>query len=456
MIRSDSIRPDEAKAIAETAYVFAYPMMESYKTMYNQTINKQSNTYRAPFNQLHSLRELATSDFTDVVSPNNDTLYTMGWLDLRTEPVVLSVPAVPDNRYYSFQFIDAFTFDWAYVSERTTGSNGGTYLIRGPDQKEQTHEGFDEVFTSISQFVLTIGRTAVKDVQDQPIVHALQDQYALLPLSTFMGEAAPPRASRIDFPAWDDKRETSADFIGYLNFLLSTVELYPKAQPLIDESAKIGVGAGRHFNAADLEPDILEAVDAGVKEGHKRIETNSRQLSNPVNGWNLMTDVFGTREMMEDKDLTRASAAMIGLFGNISQEAYYPMSSVDSNGQQLDGSRHDYVLHFTEDQLPPVNAFWSFSLYKLPEKQFTANPIDRYSIGDRTEGLEYGDDGSLTIYVSDKSPGKEREANWLPAPNGQFYLVGRLYLPKAEAIDASPYAPPAVRAMEKNSISKAA
>ena len=448
--------PDEARAVAEKAYIFAYPMMENYKTMYNQAVNKQSKSYRAPFNRFCHMRKLLMADFTDVVSPNNDTLYSMGWLDLRTEPIVLSVPLVPDNRYFSFQFIDAFTFDWAYVGKRTTGSNGGTYLIAGPGWKEQKPEGIDEVLKSYSQFVYLLGRTAVTNEQDLPNVHALQDQYALAPLSKFTGETEPPPAPKLDFPAWDDKKETSADFIGYLNFLLATVELYPKAQRLIDNSAGIGVGPGEPFDVANLGPAMSKAIQAGAAAGLKKIEAAVKTHAKPVNGWNLSIDMFGTREIMEDKDLIRAGAAMIGLYGNIPQEAYYQMGTVDGSGQPLDGAEHDYMLRFNKDQLPPVNAFWSFSIYKLPEKLFAANPINRYAIGDRTEGVEYGKDGSLIIYISDESPGKDKESNWLPSPSGPFYLASRMYLPKPEAIGASPYAPPALSAMEKGSLSEAA
>ncbi len=452
----ESVTSEEARAIAEKTYIFAYPMLENYKTMYNQAIDKESNTYRTPLNHFNHARELLGADFTEVVSPNNDTLYSMSWLDLRTEPIVFNVPIVPDNRYYSFQLVDAFTFDWAYMGTRTTGSNGGTYIIAGPDWAGQKPEGIDEVFQADSEFVFLLGRTAVNGEEDLPNVRMLQDQYTLAPLSAYLGKPEPTPAPKLDFPAWDDNKKTSADFISYLNFLLTTVNLYQKARALIKKSAAIGVEAGQPFDANKMEPAIREGVATGVADGIEKIKAKAISIAKPINGWNLLTDAFGSREKMEDKDLTRAAAAMIGLYGNITAEAYYPLGTMDANGQPLDASTHDYVLRLEKDRIPPVDSFWSFTLYKFPEKLFADNPIDRYSIGDRTNGLKYEEDGSLVIYISHESPGEDRESNWLPAPDGPFYLICRLYLPKPEALADPPYAPPPLNAMEKGAVSKAA
>lgn len=438
------VTPAEATTLAQRAYVLAYPMMENYKTMYGHAVDEYSAQPPTPFNQFFNFTELIGPDFTEIVSPNNDTLYSKAFLDLRAEPIVLSVPPVPDQRYFSFQFVDMCTFNFAYVGARTTGFEGGRFLIAGPDFKEPKPKGISQVMRSDSQFIFLLGRTGVSSQADIPNALALQEQYHLTPLSTFLGESAPAAAPKLDFPVWNAEKAKSADFITYFNFLLQFVSMDPKAETFLDEFAGIGIGPGRPFDASNLDPAMRNAIEAGVTASHEKIEAKSKNLAKQENGWNLTAGIFGTREMMEGKDLLRAAAAMIGLYGNTLEEAYYPISMVDGSGEPLDASKHDYVLRFDKDRMPEVNAFWSLTMYGLPEKLLVANPANRYSIGSRTAKLEFGDDGSLTFYIQDKSPGGTQASNWLPAPSGPFYVVLRMYWPKTEAIGDPPYAPPPV------------
>ena len=447
---------EDAKRIAKEAYIFAYPMLEHYKTMYDQVVDTQSPNFIGPLNRFNHARKLLTPDFTAVVTPNNDTLYSIAWLDLQAEPLVLRVPEVPDGRYYSFQFVDAFTFNWAYVGSRATGSEGGTYLIAGPGWEGEAPDGVDGVLRAHSRFVLVLGRTAVSGEPDLPNVHALQDQYRLVTLSEFTGAAAPLPAPIPDFPVWDSEDAASAGFVDYMNFLLPTVELYPEMRPLIEKSAAIGIGANLDFGRTELEPDMQKAVEAGVAAAQEKIGAKVETFSVPVNGWSLSTEGFGDHEAMIGKDLLRAVAAMFGIYGNTLEEAYYQIVFTDDHEAELDGSKHDYIIDFTRETLPPVNAFWSISMYRLPDRLFVVNELERYSIGDRTPDLSYEENGSLKLYICSQSPGAEKETNWLPAPDGPFYLASRLYLPRPEAIGASPYAPPEIRAVDIGALKRAA
>ncbi len=198
------------------------------------------------------------------------------------------------------------------------------------------------------------------------------------------------------------------------------------------------------FDPEKIEPDTLAAIEAGVASALQKIEAKMKMLGTKKNGWMLISGAFGSREIMQGKYLTRAAAAYFGLWGNTLDEAFYPESSQDADGEALDASKHNYVLHFEADQLPPVKAFWSLSMYKLPEQHFIENPINRYVISSATKGLKYGDDGSLTIFMQHESPSADAESNWLPAPDGPFSLQARLYWPEPNALDLL-YAPPPIR-----------
>jgi len=423
---------DEKKQIAEEAYIFAYPMLENYKTLYIQAVDEKSSSYHAPFNQWYHFKQLLGPEFTAIVAPNNDTLYSMAWLDLGTEPLVLSLPDFGD-RYFVAQMVDMYTHNIEYIGTRTTGPQGGTFLIAGPDWDGKVPNGVDGVRHSESRFVYLLERTAVSGQDDVPNVLALQSKFKLIPLSRFLGEPEPPAAPTPDFQPYDDKEAKSVNFIRYFNFIMEYAAIHPTEKALFEKFATIGISPGKPFNADKLDTQVRAAIANGAASGLQKIKEASLNVGREVNQWSLIGEGFGYRSMMQGKYLLRAAAGMRGLYGNNPEEAYNFMGTKDANGDPLDASKFNYLIHF--ETPPPVKAFWSISMYKLPEMLFLENPIKRYSIGDRTPGLQYNSDGSLDIYMQYQTPGKDKESNWLPAPNGLFIAGLRIYWPEQAILD---------------------
>lgn len=444
-----SVTPEEAQAIAQEAYVYAFPMMENYRTMYVQAIDRTAPGYGAPFNEFVHKTELLGPEFKDIVRPNNDTMYSFAWLDLRAQPIVITVPEIKD-RYYSVQLVDMFTHNFAYVGTRATGTEAGSYVIAGSQWQGSKPGGAKGVFRSETNFVYCIVRTEVDGADDVAAVVALQKQYRLTPMNAFLGRSHVPVATGITFPAYDPNRAKSAEFMELFNFILGQVVIVPEEQELFERFAKIGIRPGALSASLGLTPEIRGAIDEGVDRGVMAIGQATRDPNKlegvevrAERGWQGIDGMFGPRRQMRSEYLVRALGAMIGLYGNDTEEAYYPIGSADASGNAFDGSKHDYVMRFEKDELPQVDAFWSMTMYSLPDQLMVENPIDRYSIGDRSK-LRYGKDGSLTIYIQHDSPGKRKASNWLPAPDGPFSLQFRMYLPKPEALDPL-YLPPGAR-----------
>jgi hypothetical protein len=425
---AQGVLPTEAQAIAKDAYVYSYAMMENYQTLYSQAVDKTANGYVGGFNVYRHFSEPAKPENKDIVSPNNDTPYSWAWLDLRTEPIVISVPEVPKERYYVMQWVDLFTQNFAYIGVRSTGFGAGNYMIVGPKWKGTKPAGIREVFNSETELVGTLTRTALLGSDDVPNVKAVQAQYKLQPLSAFLKRPAPSAAPAIDFPPYDRAKARSHDFIGYLNFLLQFAE-----PPVASEVAlrkrfeKIGIAPGEPWDASKVDPKLLAAIDAGVKEGQTEIDATAAKTFGS-NG------LFGSREFLKTDYLKRDIGAMKGLYGNSIEEAWY-------GGYVCNGTK-PAEIHFTRANLPPAKFFWSMTMYTIPDRFLYANAIDRYSIGDRTKALKYGEDGSLTIYVGNASPGKDKESNWLPAPAGMCSLVVRVYGPSKAAVTGAWKLPP--------------
>jgi hypothetical protein len=419
---SPSVPPD-AEAIAQEAYVYAYPMLESYQTMYKQVADPSSKEYVGGFGVFRNYSEAFTPANHDIVTPNNDTPYSWAWLDLRAEPTVLSVPAVSKDRYYVMQWIDLYTFNFAYVGVRATGFDAGKYLFAGPGWNGPTPPGIKKVFHSETSIILTLTRTRLDGPSDVSNVQAIQAKYTLQPLSAYLHQPAPPPAPRVDFPPYVAEKAQDHDFIGYLNFLLQfCVPPNPSEVGLWKRFATIGIGPGRAWNSANVDPALLAAIDAGVSNGKKQID-DALTHSFSSNG------LFGSREFMKNDYTKRAVGAAKGLYGNSEEEAWY-------GGFVGDGNKL-VVLHFPKGQLPPAKFFWSFTLYTLPDRWLYANAQNRYSIGDRTKGLAHNPDGSLDIYIGNKSPGKTKEANWLPAPTAKYSLVARVYGPEPSVLSGA-------------------
>jgi len=445
-----AISLEEVQAIAEEAYVYAYPMMENYRTMYVQVIDRTAPGYLGRFNEITHMTELLGPEFEDIVRPNNDTMYSFGWLDLRAQPMVITVPEIA-GRYFSVQLIDMFTHNFAYMGTRATHGEAGSYVVAGPEWQGAKPGDTKAVFRSESEFVYCVVRIEVRGPADVAAVNALQRGFLFTPLHVFLGRSRAPAASGVTFPMYDADKAKSAAFIDLLGFLLARVR--PSGEDeLMARFNEIGIRPGAGAASLSLDPPTRAAVDAGAGQGLIKIhEAAANPSSLPgvtaraEHGWQGVVGMFGDGTEMRSKYLARAAAAMIGLYGNDAVEAYYPMGSSDGSGRRLDGSKHDYVIRFEEDQMPQVDAFWSMTMYSLPDQLMVANPIARYSIGDRSK-LRHGKGGSLTIYIQHEPPGNELESNWLPAPNGPFSLQFRMYLPKPEALDP-PYLPPPVKSV---------
>lgn len=421
------VAPDDAQTIAQEAIVFAYPMLFNYKTIWEQTQDHLSSSFIGGFNRYRHYTRSYTSADTDIVTPNNDSPYSWAWFDLRREPVVLRVPKVDEDRYYVVQMFDLFTYNFAYVGVRSTGFSAGDYLIAPTSWAGDTPAGITEVLRTETQLAGTLTRTALFGADDMPKVRAIQHGYAIQPLSEYAGLRPPPPVPPPAFPAWDEQRALSADFIGYVNFLLGLIEPHPSEAALYERFAGIGIRAGRAWQPENAPADVLDAIQAGVTKGLAKID---HQVSHTTSSIGL----FGSREQLADDYLTRAVAANMGIYGQVAQEAIYGGSRLDANGDQLLGGQR-YELRFDQASLPDAKFFWSITLYELPSRLLADNPIDRYSIGDRTAGITYAQDGSLTIVLQSTPPtDPAQRANWLPTPaRGPFTVIYRIYGPGEDA-----------------------
>lgn len=442
--KQQELTPEEAKAIAEEAYIYAFPMLDVYKTLFVMAVWEQSPAYEAPFNKLKNKAVLLGPEFTTIVRPNNDTFYSTVWLDLRSEPMVISVPDIEDNRYYSFQLIDLYTHNFDYIGTRKTGFGAGSYVIAGPGWNGEKPKGIEKVIKTECNFALALGRTQVYSPDDVQNAKKILEGYKAQPLSEFLGNETPVAVALPDFPVFSPEKIKSAEFITYLNFILGQLSPHPSEAELLQKFSKIGIGPNEPFDVENLDPEMKKAIEEGIEKALLKIEDKMKNLGEIKNGWMQISGAFGTREFMQGKYLTRAAAAIFGLFGNTLEEAFYPEGNIDEDGEPLDGSKHNYVLHFDKDEIPPVKAFWSLSMYKLPEQLFIENSINRYVISSATKGLIYNEDGSLDVYIQKDSPGETKESNWLPAHDGPFSLQARLYWPNPNMLDPL-YEMPAIR-----------
>ncbi len=431
-VRAAELTPAETKAIAEEGFIYGLPIVMNYAVMYEFAVDKKSSQFKAPFNEINNLHHVATYKDTAVVTPNSDTPYSTIWLDLRAEPMVLSVPAVPKERYYSVQLIDGNTYNYGYIGSRATGSEPGDYLVVGPDWKGETPAGIKKVFSSTTPFALTVYRTQLFNPEDMPNVVKVQAGYKAQPLSTFLKQSAPPAAPKIDFlPA------TSAgikeNFYGYLAFALQFVPPSAEDKEIRAKLARIGVESGKPFEFKNLSPEQKGALVEGMKAGDEKVDKFLASGTKNINGWGIGS-FFGDRAFYSGNWLLRAGAAKAGIYGNNAEEATYPFTRTTATGETLDGSKHNYTLTFPAGQLPPVNAFWSLTMYDGKSQLLIKNPINRYLINSpMLPDMKKNAEGSLTLYIQKDNPGTDKEANWLPAPNDLIYLVMRLYWPKTEA-----------------------
>lgn len=456
-----SLSIDSVKAIAKEAYIYAYPMSDAYRIEYAYFIDKTNPEYKGPSNTLINIAHVFTSKDKAVQTPNSDTPYSMAGLDLRTEPMLLTVPKIEENRYFSFQLVDLYTHNFDYIGSRTTGNDGGVFMIAGPNWKGDTPEGVTKVFYAETEFILVIGRTQLFNSDDLNNVKKIQDAYVLQPLSAYLGTSAPENPKSIDYetrltpelekksfetfniipPLSSELERKSIETFNVLNFLLQFCPTVPSEKGLMDRFAKIGIGAGMKIDTTQLSPEVITAMKEGI---HEAWTQDFAKLKQQIDEGKVTSgDVFGTREYLKNNYLYRMGAAVLGIFGNSEQEAMYPVYTVDAKGEKLNGADHNYTVHFNAEELPPVNAFWSLTMYELPSSLLVDNPINRYLLNSpMLPEFKRDKDGGITFYIQNTSPGKDKESNWLPAPKAPFMAVLRLYWPKESALDGTWKNPP--------------
>ena len=423
----------EAKAIAEEGFIYGLPIVMNYAVMYEFAVDAKNSQFKAPFNQIKNMAYVATYKDTAIVTPNSDTPYSILWLDLRAEPMIVSVPAVEKSRYYTVQLIDGNTFNYGYIGSRATGSDAGDYLIAGPSWQGTTPPGIKKVFQSTTQFSFAAIRTQLFNPEDMPNVVKVQAGYKAQPLSAYLKQPTTVAATAaVDFPKVD-KELVKKNFFEYLDFSLQFAPPSPDEKEIRAKLARIGVGPGKTFSFKDLPITHKLEIGLGMKDGEEKVDKYLAAGFKNINGWKIGS-MFGDQAFFSGDWLKRAAGAKGGIYGNDAVEAVYPFTKNLANGDVLDGSRHKYTITFPAGQLPPVNAFWSVTMYDGKSQLLIENPINRYLINSpMLTGMKKNADGSLTLYIQNKSPGADKESNWLPAPNGEIYLVMRLYWPKTEA-----------------------
>jgi hypothetical protein len=435
--KKEAITLAEVRAIAKEAYIYGFPMVDSYRIMHAYYVDGTNPEFKEDWNRIRSIARVYTPEDKAVQTPNSDTPYSMLGADLRAEPLVLTLPAVEKGRYYSAQFIDLYTFNFAYAGSRATGSEGGRFLLAGPGWQGETPPGITQVIRCETELAMVAYRTQLFDPKDIKNVEEIQIGYRVQPLSRFLGTPAPEPAPPIAFvkPLTVEEERTSLEFFDILNFVLQFCPTHASETELMARFAKIGVGAGLSFDAAALKPDIRQAIEKGRADAWAASDSVSQLL---IAGQISSGDLFGTRETLANNYLHRMTAAVYGIYGNSREEALYFGYAVDSGGQALDGTVGYYTLRFAPGQLPPVNAFWSLTMYDAKTKLLVANPIERYLINSpMLPKLRKDKDGGLTIYMQYASPGPGKQTNWLPAPAGPFAMVLRLYGPKPDAYDGT-------------------
>jgi hypothetical protein len=435
------VGPDEAHAIAAEAYLYGYPLVMNYKAIYLNAVWKESPEFKAPFNEIKNVAHVSTPDDKAIVCPNADTPYSWAYLDLRAEPIVLTVPKIERKRYYSVQLIDAYTHNFAYIGTRATGNKPGGYLIAGPDWKGKKPKGISRIIRCETQLALAFYRTQLFGAGDLENVKKIQAQYKVRPLSRCLRVAAPLPAPSLSFPAWDEKKAQGPGFYEYLDFMLRLCPVHPSERKIRERFALINVGGGPSFEAGKLSPDATQALSIGLEDMRSAVLKVTESEKPFVDFVMATMDMFGSREQLEaigkrlslkDFYLPRYRGAFFGIYGNSGEEAVYPTYLLDSEGKKPDGA-HKYRLHLPAGKHLPARAFWSITMYDGTNFLLVANPINRYLINSpMLPQMKLDADDGLTIYVQHDSPGKDKEANWLPAPVGPFELVMRLYLPGKE------------------------
>ena len=437
-----TVSPEEARAIVKEAYLYGWPMSENYNTMNAYSINQDNPNYKAPINEIYNNSQVFGPEDDTVVTPNSDTPYSNLWADIRAEPIVITVPPMdsvpaPDGqtRYYSFQLIDLYTYNFDYIGTRTQFEEGGSFMIAGPGWQGADPDGITKVFHCDTEFFFSITRTQLFSPEDQSNVEKLQSMYQVQTLSEFLETPKPTPLAAIDDwpePCVGEAGKTPAVFTN-INFMLQFCPTLPDEEELMQQFAQIGVGPGLPFDASTLSPEMQVAFQDGISDALAEFQELNEQITA---GEVSSAEFFGDRATLGDNYLYRFAGAMLGLYGNSIQEAYYQMYQGG-----LDGSSYAYTLTISEEL--PYEAFASVTMYDAQTQLLVANEINRYLINTpMLDQLVRNQDDSITLYIQFESPtDPDQQQNWLPAPDGPFYMVMRLYVPTAPVLDGTWVAP---------------
>jgi hypothetical protein len=440
-----AISEAEARDIAVEGYLYFYPIVTMELTR-KQLINTPPTAgIGGPMNTFNNIPAFPAADMKAVVRPNFDTLYSSGWVDLTHEPVVISVPDT-GGRYYLLPMLDMWTDVFASPGWRTTGTKAASFLLVPPRWSGKVPQGLARI-DAPTPYVWIIGRTKTDGPADYAAVHAIQKGYRITPLSGW-GRPPTPVKAKID-PSVDIKTPPKKQvdtmpgdkFFAYASELLKLHPPHITDQPIIARMKRIGIEPGKAFDVAKLDGATRKAIDDAPAAAQKLMEWKIPTLARVANNWSMNTDTMG---VYGNYYLKRAIVTQVGLGANLPEDAVYPLNLGDESGKPLDGA-NKYVVRFGKNEIPPVDAFWSITLYD-PEGFQVANSINRFAVSSWMP-FKYDADGSLTLFIQNESPGSERESNWLPAPKGPFNLTMRLYAPKSEALTGR-WNPPPVSARE--------
>jgi len=439
-----TLTPEDAQSIATEAYLYFYPLLTMDITRQQLTnVEPKPGSIGGPMNMFNNIPEFPTADMTVVVRPNFDTLYSSGWLDLTKEPMIVSAPDT-DGRYYLLPMLDMWTDVFASPGWRTTGTAAGEFLVTPPGWTGTVPDGMSHI-PAPTPYVWIIGRTKTDGPADYDAVHKIQAGYKITPLSQ-MGKTPVAPEVKID-PAIDMKTppKIQVDTMSgekYFAYAAELLKLHPPHitdQPIIARLKQIGFEVGKSFDPAAADASVQKAIQDAPGLGQQLMKWKVATLARIANGWSMNTDTMG---VYGNYYLKRAIVSQLGLGANLPEDAIYPLNLGDSAGQPLDGA-NKYVLHFDKGATPPVDAFWSVTLYDTEGFQ-VANPLNRFAVSSWMPFV-YNPDGSLDLYFQNESPGADKEQNWLPAPKGPFNLTMRLYAPKSDALTGKWNPPPVAK-----------
>jgi hypothetical protein len=451
-----SVTEEEAYAIGVDAYLYFYPLVTMDITRKQLSNVEPGKGFGGPMNSFANILAYPTADMKAVVRPNFDTLYSSGWLDLTKEPVVVSVPDT-GGRYYLLPMLDMWTDVFASPGWRTTGTQAGNFVIVPPAWRPDLRDRLIEEFKlpkdtqridAPTAYVWIIGRTKTDGPQDYDAVHKIQAGYKITPLSQW-GKAPEAVQAKID-PTIDMKTPPkiqvdtmpAGKYFAYAAELMKLQPPHITDEPIIARMKRIGIEPGKSFDINQVDTAVKLALERAPQGAQELMKWKVATLARVVNGWSMNTDTMG---VYGNYYLKRAMVAQMGLGANLPEDAIYPLNLGDESGKPLDGA-DQYTIHFEKGATPPVNAFWSITLYDQDGFQ-VGSSLNRFAVSSWMP-FHYNSDGSLDLYFQNESPGAEKEANWLPAPKGPFNLCMRLYAPKSEALTGKWNPPPIMRMQE--------